>query len=142
VRKALDMSSRNAFCALCLVAAFAAVACGTEDDSAPSPGTAGRGNAGSSGKGNAGSSGTGNAGSSGKPGGNDAGADNAGGSAGTDDGTAGEGGQPPVLGCTHLSAFVHAVIKDDTNAKSAPRPVNGVVFCDDPADPAAYNDLF
>jgi hypothetical protein len=37
---------------------------------------------------------------------------------------------------------VHSVIKDDTTAKSAPRPVNGVVFCTDPADPAAYNDLF
>ncbi len=57
-----------------------------------------------------------------------------GGSAGTDDGAAGEGGQPPILGCTHLSEFVHSVFKDDTTANSSPRPVNGVVFCDDPAD--------
>jgi hypothetical protein len=37
---------------------------------------------------------------------------------------------------------VHATIKDDTNAKSVPRPVNDLVFCDDPADPAVYDDLF
>ena len=117
------MGSRSVFCALCLVAGFAAAACGTEDDASPGP------TAGSSGKGNAGSE-------------DHAGADNAGGSAGTDDGTAGEGGQPPMMTCIQLSDFVHSVIKDDSNAKSAPRPVNGVVFCDDPADPAAYSDLF
>jgi len=133
------MGSRSVFCALCLVAAFAAAACGTEDDASPGPtaGSSGKGNAGSSGKGNAGSSGKGNAGSE-----DHAGADNAGGSAGTDDGAAGEGGQPPMMTCIQLSDFVHSVIKDDSNAKSAPRPVNGVVFCDDPADPAAYSDLF
>ncbi|MEI9950140.1 MAG: hypothetical protein WDO74_14490 [Pseudomonadota bacterium] len=126
------MGSRSVFYAFCLAAALAAVACGTDDDSTA---------AGSGGKGNAGSSGKGNAGSSGKAGGGDGGADNEGGSAGSDGGAAGEAGQPNV-GCTQLSAFVHALIKDDTTAKSQPRPVNGVVFCDDPADPAAYNDLF
>jgi hypothetical protein len=133
------MSGRSAFCTLGLAMALVVVACGNEDDSAPV------GGAGSSGKGNAGSSGKDNsAGNSGKAGaGNDSGgADNAGGSAGTDGGAAGEGGMPPVLGCTPLSDFVHAVIKDDTNAKNSPRTVNGVVFCDDPADPAAYDDLF
>ncbi|MEI9937800.1 MAG: hypothetical protein WDO69_11325 [Pseudomonadota bacterium] len=129
------MGSRSVFCAFCLTAALAAVACGTDDD-----GPAGN-PAGGSGKGNAGSSGKGNAGSSGKAGDESGGADNAGGAAGTADGTAGEAGQPSI-GCTHLSEFVHAVIKDDTSAKSSPRPVNSVVFCDDPADPAAYDDLF
>jgi hypothetical protein len=115
--------------------AFAAAAC-NDDDGVPgaSAGSGGKGNAGSSGQGNGSS---GNAGSA-----NDAGANNAGGSAGMDDGTAGEGGQAPISGCIQLSELVHAVIKDDTNAKSIPRPVNGVVFCDDPADPAAYSDLF
>ena len=133
------MGTRSAFCAFCLVTALAAVACGTEDDAAPgaSAGSSGKGNAGSSGKGNT----AGNSGNSGN-GNDDGGADNAGGSAGMDDGTAGEGGQPPILGCTRLSEFVHTVIKDDTSAKSSPRSVNGVVFCDEPADPAAYNDLF
>lgn len=132
------MGSRSVLYAFCLAATLAAVACGTDDDSGP-------GNtAGSSGKGNAGSSGKGNAGSSGKAGSaNNGGADDAGGSAGMDDGgAAGAAGQPPIVTCTQFSDFVHAVIKDDTNAKSAPRPVNGVVFCDDPADPAAYSDLF
>jgi hypothetical protein len=132
------MGSRSALCALGLAIALAVVACGTEDDSAPGAGSSGKGNnAGSSGKGNA-------AGNGGKAGsGNDnGGADNAGGSAGTDGGAAGEGGMPPILGCTPLSEFVHAVIKDDTNEKSAPRSVNGVAFCDDSADPAAYDDLF
>ncbi len=135
------MGSRSVFCALCLVAGLTAVACGNEDDASPgaAAGSGGKGNAGSSGKGNAGSSGKGNGGQAGEE---SAGADNAGGSAGTDDGAAGEGGQPPILGCTHLSEFVHSVFKDDTTANSSPRPVNGVVFCDDPADPAAYSDLF
>ena len=122
------MRSRSLFSALCLLATLAAVACGTEDDSATGP------TAGSSGKGNAGSSGKGNAGSE------SGGADNAG-SAGSDGGAAGESGIP-VPGCTHLSEFVHSAIKDDTNATSAPKPVNDLVFCDDPADPAAYDDLF
>jgi len=130
------MRSRSLFSALCLLATLAAVACGTEDDSAtgPTAGSSGKGNAGSSGKGNAGSSGKGNAGSE------SGGADNAG-SAGSDGGAAGESGIP-VPGCTHLSEFVHSAIKDDTNATSAPKPVNDLVFCDDPADPAAYDDLF
>ena len=134
------MSSRSVFCAVCLVGALAAVACGNDDDGNP------QGQAGSSGRGNAGNSGRGNAGNSGRSGGGDAGLGEAGGSAGTDGGAGGEGGeggQPPiVVGCTQLSDFVHTVIKDDTNATSSPRPVNGVVFCDDPADPAAYDDLF
>ena len=129
------MGSRSVVYAFCLLATLAAVACGTDDDASVGA------TAGSSGKGNAGSSGKGTAGSSGKGGVANGGNANSGGSAGIPDGAAGEAGQS-TSGCTHLSEFVHSVIKDDTNGKSAPRPVNGVVFCDDPGDPAAYSDLF
>jgi len=136
------MRPHSVFFALSLLATLAAVACGNDDDSSPGPtaGSSGKGNAGSSGKGNAGSGGKGNAGSNGKAGSADNGGESAGGSAGTDGGAAGDSGQP--MGCVHLSEFVHSVIRDDTNGKSTPRPVNDVVFCDDLADPAAYNDLF
>ena len=130
------MGSKSIFGAVCLVAALAAVACGTDDDGGPD------GTAGSSGKGNAGSSGKANAGSGNKAGGSGKGGDDGnGGNAGViDEGMGGEGGQAET--CTHLSEFVHTVIKDDTNAKSSPRPVNGLTFCDDAPDPAAYSDLF
>jgi len=132
------MRPRSVFHALCLLTTLAIVACGTEDDSSPGPtaGSSGKGNAGSSGKGNAGSGGNGNAGKAG--GGESGSGENAGAS---DGGAAGEPGIPP-LGCTHLSELVHSMIKDDTTAKSVPRPVNDLVLCDDPADPGAYSDLF
>jgi hypothetical protein len=132
------MGSRSVFCALCLLAGLAAVACGNDDDGLPGA------SAGSSGKGNVGGGGKGNAGANGKAGETAAGADNSGGTAGVDDGAAGAAGAAgqPSAGCTKLSDFVHAVIKEDTTVNSAPRPVNGVVFCDDPADPTAYSDLF
>jgi|GEM_PF-2880697 len=136
------MRPHSVLFALSLLATLAAVACSNDDDSSPGPtaGSSGKGNAGSSGKGNAGSAGKGNAGSDGKAGSENNGGENAGGSAGMDGGAAGDSGLP--MSCVHLSDFVHSVIKDDTNAKSAPRPVNDVVFCDDTADPAAYSDLF
>ena len=136
------MRPHSVFFALSLLATLAAVGCGNDDDSAPGPtaGSSGKGNAGSSGKGNAGSGGKGNAGSDGKAGSANNGGEDAGGSAGMDGGAAGDTGQP--MGCVQLREFVHSVIKDDTNAKSTPRPVNDVVFCDDIADPAAYSDLF
>ncbi|MES1177383.1 MAG: hypothetical protein ABUL62_23885 [Myxococcales bacterium] len=129
------MSSRNVIYACCLLGALVAVACGTEDDSAPPP-SGSAGTPGSSGKGNV-------AGGSGKAGASSGGGSNAG-NAGTSvgggaigDGGEGGGGD----GCVPLSTFVHTVFAEDTNAKAAPRPVNGVLFCDDPADPAAYSDL-
>jgi hypothetical protein len=141
------MRPHSVLFALSLLATLAAVACSNDDDGSPGPtaGSSGKGNAGSSGKGNAGSSGKGNAGSAGKGSDGKAGSENnggesAGGSAGVDNGAAGDTGQP--MGCVHLSDFVHSIIQDDTNAKSTPRPVNDVVFCDDIADPAAYSDLF
>ena len=135
------MRSRSVLYTFCLLATLTAVACGSDDDGPPgaTAGSSGKGNAGSGGKGNAGSGGKGNAGSGGTAGGADNGGEDAGGNAGMA-GAAGDTGMPP-LGCTHLSEFVHSVIKDDTNANSAPRPVNDIVFCDDVADPAAYSDL-
>lgn len=142
MKKELEMRPRSLLFALSLLATLAVVACSNDDDSSPGPtaGSSGKGNAGSGGKGSAASGGTGNAGSNGKAGSQNGAGENAGGSAGMDDGAAGDSGQP--MGCVHLSEFVHSVIKDDTNAKSAPRAVNDVVFCDDVADPAAYDDLF
>jgi len=144
------MGSRSILYASCLMAALLAVACGGDDDStmANSAGSAGKGNAGSGagGKGNSGGAGKGNAGSGASPGGESGGTDNAGGTsdaggaAGTPEGAAGTPGQ--TGSCTHLTELVHAMIKEDTTGKSSPRPVNGVVFCDDPADPGAYDDLF
>lgn len=136
------MRPHSVLFAFSVLATLAAVACGNDDDGSPGPtaGSSGKGNAGSGGKGSAGSGGKGNAGSSGTAGGDSGGRDDAGGSAGADGGAAGDSGQP--MTCTPLSEFVHSVIKDDTNAKSLPRPVNDIVFCDDVADPAAYSDLF
>lgn len=117
---------------LCLAGALA-VACGTEDDSAGTPsgganGTAGRGTAGhgtGGGLANGGSAGVGPTG---------------GGANGGDAGEAGMGGAAPT--CTQLSDLVHGLIKNDTTSKTVPTPVNDIVFCADPADPAAYKDLF
>ena len=128
------MRSRGILAAVCVLAALSAVACGTDDDS-PSDGGAGSG-----GKNSAGSGGKNSAGSGGK---NSSGAGGGGATAGGggDIGQGGEGGVGPGNDCVQFSTFVHTVIKEDTNAKSAPRPVNDIVFCNDPADPAAYNDL-
>ncbi|MET0793494.1 MAG: hypothetical protein ABW061_18375 [Polyangiaceae bacterium] len=131
------MSSRNLVYAFCLLGALVAAACGTDDDAAPPGSSAGA----------AGSSGKGNAGSAGKGGGSNGGESNAGGAGKSDGdvaGEGGEGGEPGVIvgGCVPLSTLVHSVIKEDTNDKAAPRPVNDVVFCDDPADSTAYSDLF
>jgi hypothetical protein len=122
------MGSKSIIFVACLVGALSAVACGTDDDSTSNN------NAGSSGKGSGGSSGKGNGG------GANAGAA-AGGSAGVG-GDAGEGGVGVGGGCTDFSQFVHTVISEDTNAKSGPRPVNGVDFCTTPVAPGAFDDLF
>ena len=124
------MRSRGVLAAACMLAALSAVACGTEDDS-PSDSSAGTGGKNSAGTGGKNSSGAG---------GGTAGGVTAGG--GGDIGQGGEGGVGPGNDCVQLSTFVHAVIKDDTTAKAVPRPVNDIVFCADPANPAAYNDLF
>lgn len=120
------MGSKSIIFVACLVGALSAVACGTDDDSTSNN--------------NAGSSGKGSGGSSGKGGGANAGSA-AGGSAGVG-GDAGEGGVGVGGGCTDFSQFVHTVIAEDTNAKSAPRPVNGVDFCTTPVAPGAFDDLF
>jgi hypothetical protein len=123
-----------------LLGALTAVACGSDDDSG-SPGGGGA-SAGSSGKGNGKAGGSNVGGADGE----NAGAGGAAGDmgqAGGNVGVAGGGGTGGTGGaCTDFTVFVHSVIKDDTTEKSAPRPVNGVVFCPDPADPAAYKDLF
>jgi hypothetical protein len=120
------MNARIVLFGVCLLGALGAVACGSEDDS----GTSNGGASGSSGKGSGGK------GSGGKGSGGESGAAEA--------GMSGEGGAAGAVGggCTHLSAFVHGVIKNDSNERAAPTPVNGVVFCDDPADATAYSDLF
>ena len=132
------MGSGGLIGAVCLLGALATVACGSDDDSG-SPGSGGA-SAGSSGKGNgkAGGSNVGGANTENAGAGGEAGdMGQTGGGVGVGGGTGGTGGA-----CTDFTVFVHSVIKDDTTEKSAPRPVNDVVFCTDPADPAAYNDLF
>ncbi len=120
--------------ALCLAASLA-VACGTEDDSAGGGGAGGTsGHSGAAGK--AGSSGS--AGKAGAGGGTPGA-----GSGGTGGGVGGEGGEAGTApGCTPFAPFVHGLIKDSTTDKAVPTPVNGIVFCDDPQDPAAFSDLF
>jgi hypothetical protein len=121
------MGSKHGLFVLCLLGALVAVACGNDDDGGPGNNA-----------GNAGVSGKGNAGNSGKAGGSNGGG--AGTDPGGDAGEGGAGGSAPA--CTQFSALVHDIIAKDTNEKSAPRPVNDIVFCDDPADPAAFSDLF
>ena len=130
MRKELVMRSRSILYAVCVLGALAAAACGSDDSGVinASGGSSGKGNGGSSGKGGTAAGGT-------AAGGTAAGGTAAG-------GTGGAAGAAGDTGCTQFSAFVHGVIKDDTNAKSAPRSVNDLVFCDDPMDPAAYKDLF
>jgi hypothetical protein len=131
------MGSRTLlFGVFCLTASLA-VACGTEDDSAPPlSGGGATGNSGAAGR-------NGTAGSAGKSagGGGSAGTGVGGGSDGGMLGEAGEGGTPGN-DCTPFAPFVHGLIKDSTTAKAAPTPVNGLVFCEDPQDPAAFSDLF
>ena len=132
------MGSRTLiFGAFCLAASLA-VACGTEDDSAP-PVSGGGATAQSGAAGR--NSTAGNAGKSAVGGGGTAGTGTGGGTGGGMLGEAGEGGTSGN-DCTPFAPFVHGLIKDSTTAQAAPTPVNGIVFCDDPQDPAAFSDLF
>lgn len=137
------MRPRSLLCAVCLFGALAAVACGSDDDSASNNGGA-SGHSGTGGASNGGRSGNSGAGKA------NGGADNNGeagmAGAGAAVGVGGEGGQAGqgtvVETCTHFTAFVHSIIKDDTNDQSVPRTVNDLTFCPDATDPAAFNDLF
>ena len=134
------MGSRTLTLSVFCLAASLAVACGTDDDSGIATG-GGPSSGGGSGTGGhsaaAGRNGTaGNSGASGV-GGNMPGGDTA--------GAAGEGGAAGAVGnngCTQFAPFVQGLIKDSSNERAVPTPVNGVVFCADPQDPAAFNALF
>ncbi len=133
------MASRSLIFGAFCVAASLAVACGSDDDSAlsPSGGASGTGHsAGAAGR----TGGAGTAGAAGKSGG--VGGGMPGGGSDNTAGEAGEGGAGPVETCTHFAPFVHGLISDSTTNKAAPTPVNGIVFCDDPETPAAFQDLF
>ena len=123
------MRSTHLIWVACVMAALTGVACGNDDD-----GDGGDTTAGSSGK----SGSTGKAGGAGKAGGDS----NGGSAAGGATGEAGEAGTGGGDACTDFSVFVHSVIAEDTNGKSAPRPVNGVDFCTTPVAPTAFDDLF
>ena len=140
------MRPRRLIYAACLLGALAA-ACGTDDDSGTdnggAPGQSGAGGNAGAGKGGSGATAGNGMGAAGANNGDagmaGAGPPGAGGAAGE----AGQGGTGNVVEtCTNFNALVHAIIKDDTNARSAPRVVNNLIFCADPADPASFNDLF
>lgn len=115
-----------------LLGALTSVACGNDDDGGSPVETAG-----SSGK----SGGAGKGGGS-TAGGSNGGGANGGAANGGTGGDAGEAGTGGGVACTDFSGFVHAVIAEDTNGKSAPRAVNGVDFCTTPVAPTAFDDLF